>query len=809
MLVSLNWLKQYTELPAELSMEQLAYDLTMRTVEVEAWHNPGQDLDKVVVGKILEIAPHPNADKLRICQVEADDQRVLQIVCGGSNLYVGELIALALQGSFVRWHGEGEPVEIKDSKLRGVASQGMICASAELSLEGLFPAEEDGIILDLTDFPGAKAGQALSELLGMDDWILEIDNKSLTNRPDLWGHYGLARELAAIYGKPLKALPEFHKAQDLPGYPLKIENTQDCPRFNATVWTGLKNGPSPFALQRTLHMLGFSVHNLLVDLSNYLMLATGQPNHAYDRAKLGEGIEVRRAKEGEKLTLLDDTELSLGPDTLVIANQEQAVGLAGIKGGKDDSIFADTSQIVLEIANFAPSLVRHTAQKYDIHTDAASRNEKGLDPARVSQALGLWQELLAQYQPEAQLVAYEDSQATETAPVQVKCSRQRVAERLGKELSPEEMRQLLEPLGFSLDFEADSFTVQVPSWRATGDVSLEADIVEELARMVGYENFDFMAPQIRLETAVIENGYDLDREVREYMAYRAGFREVILYPWTSQEFQEVCGLPDEQSVALASPPSPEERYLNASLVPALLKAAKDNERYYPEFAIFTSSQVFRQAGPDKAVSPQGELLPDTPRHLAALVFGQDAWSLFRRLKGVLEAMPGILRLENLQVVQKKKPAWADPETYLNIVNREGEVLGSLALLSAYAKTELGFKRGDLAILELEYRALQKVLPDAQDYQDLPHFPLVDMDFSLLCPEDLSWAKIEQFLGKKVRNLEFIDEYRSDKMPAGKKSLTFRVQLGKEDGTLTAEEIEAKRKSLLNTLTHALGAELRE
>lgn len=809
MLVSLNWLKKYTELPKDLSMEQLAYDLTMRTVEVEGWHNPAHDLDKVVVGKILEVNPHPNADKLRICQVDAGDAGILQIVCGGTNLYVGELIALAMEGSFVRWHGEGEPVEIKDSKLRGVESRGMICASAELSLEGLFPAEEDGIILDLTEFPGAKAGQPIGELLGLEDWILEIDNKSLTNRPDLWGHYGLARELAAIYATELKPLPEFRKPEGLEGYTLNIEDPADCPRFNASVWTGLENGPSPFELQRTLHVLGFSVHNLLVDLSNYLMLATGQPNHAYDRSKVGEGIQVRRAKTGEKLTLLDDTELTLGPDSLVIASDHEAIGLAGIKGGKEDSIYADTSEVVLEIANFNPGLVRHTAQKYDIHTDAASRNEKGLDTARIDQALGLWQDLLRTYQPQAKIVAYEDTQKAEPSPLTVTCSLQRVRDRLGKALRPEDMQKLLAPLGFSLQATGDKLEVKVPAWRATGDVGLEADIVEELARMLGYENFASIPPQITLDSAVVENRYDLDREVREFLAYRAGFREVILYPWTSVEYQKVCGLPNAQSVAIASPPSPEERYLNVSLVPALLKAAKDNERYYPEFAIFTCSQVFWQPDPDKQPSAHGECLPDTPMHMATLAFGQDAWSLFRRLKGVLEAMPRALRIQDFRLEQKLKPAWADPEAYVNILGTNDEILGNLALLSAFAKTELGFKRGDLAILELDYRAVQKVLPDAQNYRDLPHFPLVDMDFSIICPEDLSWAKIAQYLSKKVRHLEFIDEYRSEKIGEGKKSLTFRAQFGKEDGTLTAEEIEAKRKALLNTLTHALGAELRE
>ncbi|MDO5015893.1 MAG: phenylalanine--tRNA ligase subunit beta [Eubacteriales bacterium] len=807
MLVSLKWIKQYTDLPEELSMQQLAYDLTMRTVEVEGWEDPADSFKGVIIGEIKEVSAHPNADKLRVCQVDVGKERDLQIVCGGTNLYPGELVVVSAPGAMVRWHGEGEPVEIKPSKLRGVLSEGMICASDELDLGTLFPAEDSGIIMDLTDFHGAAAGKDLADVLDYHDMIIDIDNKSLTNRPDLWGHYGMARELAAIYGTDLKPLPAFDKPEGLDEYEIEVEDQADCPRFTATVWHGLYAKESPYELRKLLHQLGHSSHGLIVDLSNYVMFATGQPNHTYDLAKVGERIEVRRAREGEKLELLDDINLELTSRDLVIASHDEAIGLAGIKGGKDDSISDSSSDIVLEIASFNPQKVRKTARTYDVHTDASARFEKGLDQARIDQALGYFQALIHRYFPEAKLVAMGDTNPQLPEKVVISCSTEHLEKKLGRELNFAEVESLLEPLGYELQHLADgTFLVGVPSWRATGDVEGEADIVEELARMIGYENFSFLPVNTQLTKAVEFTAADFDRQIREFLAYQCGLQEVYVYPWVDINYQQVCGLPNEDSIALADPPSPEEKFLNISLVPALLRVAKQNEGYSNQFGIFNSGLIFKELETEPT---DKEGLPKQERLVAGLLFGQDPVALFREAKGILELMIRALNLENISFEQAEKPAWSDPQVWLNLKDESGEIIGQLGLLSAYARQNLGFKRGQMAIFEFELKGLKKRLPDSQKYEPIPQFPVVDLDFTVLCPEKVSWAEIERFLAKKVYRLEFVGEWRDQQLPEGYKSLTFRVYLSKPDGTLDAEEIEAKRKSILNTLEHALNVTIRD
>lgn len=806
MKVSLNWIKDYIDLPADLTMEKLAYDLTMRTVEVEGWENPADGLRKVVIGQILSVEPHPDADRLRVCMVDIGAEQPLQIVCGGSNLRVGQKVVVAAPGSMVRWHGEGEPVEIKVGKLRGVRSEGMICASDELDLGGLFPAAESHEIMDLTDFPGAEAGVEVGELLKLDDMILEIDNKSMTNRPDLWGHYGIARELSAIYGLELKPLPVFELPASYDAYNVEIENPEDCPRYAATVWEGLQNGPSPYWLKLRLHLLGHNPRTLLVDLSNYVMLATGEPNHAFDHKAVGDMIRVRRARQGDHLVLLDDQEPRLSQEDILICADQEPVALAGIMGGKGHSIEADTQKIVFETAIFSPRRVRSSSQRHDIRTDSETRFEKGIDDARVDQAMALMQSLLKELQPEARITAHCDQHPQKQPETVILLDRTRVEKSLGREISGEEIEGLLKPLGFTCRMQSESeLLVTVPCWRATGDVEEEADLIEEIARMIGYENFDYVAPTIELKHAVKAENFDLERRVREYLPVRCGLQEVFTYPWVEEKLLNVCGYPDEQSIAIVPPPSPETRYLRQSLLPGLIGAAKLNERYYSEFGLFEMTQVFAK---NEQRNADGEPLPVCDVHLGAVLFGSDAWRSFRELKGIIEMLPRYCACEELRFERREKGPWADPEVWLDITDKTGQKLGSLSLLSLAAKKEIGFKRGDLALLEINMTALKALASRTNHFTPLPQFPLVEMDFSVLCDEGVKWEDIIAEIGKRVSSVEFKEEYRGKQVPEGKKSLMFRVRFGKEDGTMSSEEIEEKRKSLVNRLSKKLNIEIR-
>ncbi len=342
MKLSLSWIKDYVKIPDDMDLKKLAYDLTMSTVEVEDVEYLARRFDNMVVGVIEKIEPHPNADKLRVCKVDIGGGDVKTIVCGGINLSEGMRVAVSCPGAIVRWHGEGEPVEIKNSKLRGVESYGMICASDEIGLGDLFPASQEAEILDLSAFD-VPAGTPLAEALDMDDVLLEIDNKSMTNRPDLWGHYGIARELAALYDLPLV---EFKPYEPETGNEFKVEiqSPERCARFIGVEMSGVGIQESPYQMRNRIWKAGMRPINALVDITNYVMLATGNPTHAYDADNITDHIVVRQANEGEKLILLNDEELNLCPDDLVITDSEGPVGLAGVMGGAKDSILPDTKR---------------------------------------------------------------------------------------------------------------------------------------------------------------------------------------------------------------------------------------------------------------------------------------------------------------------------------------------------------------------------------------------------------------------------------------------------------------------------------
>lgn len=807
MKISLNWLRQYVELPDSLTMDKLAYDVTMRTVEVEGTHNPGDALRNVVVGKILSVAPHPEADRLRICQVDVGQPDPSTVVCGGSNVALGMLVVVAIPGSFVRWHGQGEVVEIKSAKLRGVKSDGMICAAGELDLGDLFPARDDHEIMDISQFD-CRPGDLAAEVLQLNDVILEIDNKSMTNRPDLWGHYGIARELAAIYGLPLQPLAHFAPPKDVPAYPVRIEDAARCPRYLAAVYEGLAVAPSPYWMQVALWKCGVRPINNLVDITNYVMLAVGQPSHAFDRQKVPAGIVIRPAQPDETLTLLDGQKLALGQDDLMICDNLKPIALAGVMGGAQDSIAADTQGMVLEIANFEPVGIRRTASRYHIRTEAAIRFEKGLDTQRVQQAMVVAHELLRQLCPGVRLAAYNDQHPAPTQPEQIVIALDWLAKRLGRPLPAGQAAELLQPLGFGVREENGLLQVETPTWRSTGDVSMPDDVLEEIARMIGYENYDYLPPTVTLQQAVRQIGVQAERAVREYLARQAGMQEIFTYPWVDETYIRAAGIPLENCLALATPPSPQTAHLRASLIPGMLEAVVTNLRYYNQFSIFELTQVFAKG--DGYANADGETLPSQQRHLAAALVGEDARLLLRKGRGILEALPRAAMVAPLHFVQIEAPAWADQKAWLNIVSDENDkqVIGSLGVLSPKAARLCGIKRAQAALFELNMEKVQPLPSRANTFAHLPRFPLVEQDFSVLLDEKTTWQELEETVGKSVQKIEFIEEYRGKQVPEGKKSLMFRVWFGSDEGTLSAGQIDEKMNAIIKKISKRLGGEIR-
>ncbi|MDO4218391.1 MAG: phenylalanine--tRNA ligase subunit beta [Synergistaceae bacterium] len=803
---SLNWIKKYVDLPSNLTPEKLSYDLTMTTVEVEEAYDLGASLQGLFVGEILSIDAHPNADKLRICSVNCGKDEPLSIVCGGINLVVGHKVVVAVPGSMVKWHGEGEPVEIKPAKLRGVMSYGMICASNEIGLAELFPAEH-AEILDISAF-NCKPGDKLADVLNLNDIILDIDNKSMTNRPDLWGHYGMARELAAIYGSYLKPITLAKHPTDLPCLPVDIQNSDLCPRYMGVVWSSVKTVTSPFELQSLLWRVGQRPINLTVDLTNYVMFATGQPTHAFDKSHIKDGIVVRSAYNNEKLELLDGSQLDLSVDDLVIADHEKPVALAGVMGGKHDSILTDTNEIILEIANFNALSIRRTSKRYDTRTEAATRYEKSIDPQRVDLAFTVSCEMFATYFPEAQMTAFNDVYAKPLANSTVDVTLDFLCKRLGRNVTKNEVTEKLNLLGFETKAENNTLHITAPSWRSTGDISLPDDILEEVARLMGYENFDFVAPTIKITNAINQPKYNLERGIREYLAFRCNAQEIFTYPWINDEFIRMAEIPEEDMLRLSTPPSPEEAHLRSSLIPGMISSVVSNLRYYTDFRIFELTPVFFNRN-FASVSDEVEKLPEMARHLAFAFVGSNARQLFREAKGVLEQMHRATQMESLAFAQINKPSWADEAMWLNI-NAGKEVIGSFALMSVKVSKACGIKRSLVVLCELDVEKLTPLASRTNTFEHLPLYPTSDFDLSIVFDENVKWEDIKKQIERveMVKDAAFIDEYRSDKVGNNKKSVTFRVWIASDKGTLTGEQIELAQKQVSKKIEKKFGGYVR-
>ena len=814
MKLSLNWIKEYVEIPKDFDIKKLAYDLTMATVEVEAATNLAAAFENMVVAVVKKVEKHPNADLLVLCEADLSNGEMREIVCGGSNLSVGMKVAVARPGAMVRWHGEGDLIPIGKAKVRGVESYGMICASSEIGLFDLFPYVDENEIMDLSDFAKAEAGENLADALGLNDVILEIDNKSLTNRPDLWGHYGIAREISAIYGFELKELKPFTMPVT-EKLNVEIEDTNRCPRY---IGVKLENTPltaTPYEIKSKLWRVGLKpANNAAVDITNYVLLATGQPTHAFDADRINGHITIRHARSGEKLLLLSGKEIALCEQDLVIADAKGPVALAGVMGGESDSVLPSTKNIILEIANFAPNGVRRTASRYDLRTEASTRYEKGIDSERCDMALALSMNMFSVIYPNLSIKAYEDAYPNVQKCVEIDVSLSWMVTRLGKDPGKDFIKNKLGLMGFDVTYDGDNMRVKAPTWRSTGDISIADDIVEEVARLYGFENFEPMPIVTAFDKSINQLNVDLDRKIKEFMAFRCGMREIFTYPWVQDEYIEALVLPIDEMLSLAAPISQNERYIRSSLLPNLCKAVSDNLRYFDEFAIFESAQVFFKKD-FEATYDEKEMLPLQRKNIAGAFAGsaENIGQIFRKAKGMIEALPQHVHCESLSFVKQEKPLWSDDVLWLNIA-KEGGIIGNLALLSKKASLKCKIKNSAVLLFEIDVDAIAPLSSRANSFKQLSEYPMTDYDVSLLFDLSVTWDEIKAAIlsnknaGELLRHVDFVDEYRGKQVPEDKKSVTIRLTIGSLTKTLTSEEIEKCANAIMKRLEKTLSAQQR-
>ena len=807
MKVSLNWVKKYVDLPDYITTKQIATDLTLRTVEVEGYENTEEKFHDIIVGKILEINEHPNADKLRVCKVDIGEGEPKQIVCGGSNLYTNEMVVVCKPGAEVYWHGESELMKIKDSKVRGVDSYGMICGAEEVYLENIFPAKDEDEIVDLAGID-CYPGQSITEIIDMKDVVLEIDNKSLTNRPDLWGHYGIARELSAIYDVDLKPIEKVKIDSNLPKYDVVIEDTTKCQRYVAVEIDNVYEKRSPLWMQSAIIKGGMRPINAIVDITNYVMMAVGQPLHAFDKTHVdGNKIIVRNARDGEELLLLDNNTIELTTDDLVISDSKDAMALAGIRGGKKDSILPETTGVVLEVANFTAKTIRKTGKRFDEKTDASIRYEKNLDTQRVEEGLNLALDLFKEIFPESKIVAFNDVYPVKTKNEKINVSEEFLDTRLGKKIDRETITRVLTRLGYEVNYKNGIYTVVVPTYRSTGDVSLKDDVMGDIARLLSFESFEAQPLTISFDHAVLQNKVLLETRIKEYLSNRCGFYEIFTYPWINEKYIDAASLNKEDSIKLATPPSPEEAYLRSSLVPGMLEAISKNLRYFDSFKMFEMAQVFIKG--EYHESSEDETLPIHKKLLTGSIVGSNPKEIFYELKGVIENISRYTHMKELNFTTEcEKPSWADINAYLAI-KLDNEIVGYMGLLSVKTMNDAKIKRTNVAIFELDSDMFIPLESRTNKFKHIPVLPSVEKDLSLIVDENITWADMTKYIRSKASDIKFIEEYRGNQIPEGKKSIMLRVTFDSGDTTLTSEEINTKLDAIIRTLNKMCGAVLRE
>ncbi|WP_164169332.1 phenylalanine--tRNA ligase subunit beta [Ruminococcus flavefaciens] len=815
--LSMKWLGDYVK--ADMPIKDFCHALTMSGSKVECYEKEGSSISNVVVGKILSKGPHENADALFVCQVDIGAEAPIQIVTNAKNVKEGDLVPVALDGAVLP---EGK---IKKCKMRGVESFGMFCGLDTLGLtahdfpyadpEGVFVIEED-----------CKPGDDIHTAIGLDDTSVEFEITS--NRPDCLSVIGLARETAATYGTELKVkAPEFKGVDGDINSMLKVDihNTEKCQRYCAGIVKNVKIGPSPRWMRERLRASGVRPINNFVDITNYVMLEYGQPMHAFDlRYVEGAHINVRNAKNGEKIMTLDGVERELTEDMLVIADEKKPVAVAGIMGGEYSGIMDDTTTVVFESAYFEPTQVRRTSKALKLKSDASSRYEKGVDRLISMTCLKRAFELVEELGAGEVLNTVIDCDYTDKTPAAVDFSADWINNFLGTDISEADMIKYLE----RLEFKVENGKVIAPSFRI--DIGCKADIAEEVARIYGYNNIpstDFRG----VARAEFTEEQKFVRTLRNAASALGGY-EIATYSFVSPKYFDKIKLPADSKlrkvVRIVNPLGEDTSVMRTSTIPSMLDVLSFNynnrndkaclyeisKEYLPaeEEKPFINGDTLANSGKQKHMYKYS--LPDEPQRLTIGMYGGDAD--FYTLKGMVEQILAELKIEDVEYLRAGDCDVFDEKYALHpgrsaVIIKDGKHLGIMGEVHPDVQEtyEIGVKT---YVAKLNIPELMEAAADKITYQPLPKFPATTRDLSLLVDEDMPVAELEKAIkgavGKILEKVSLFDVYRSDEMKKnGKKSIAYSISMRSHEGTLTDEQADGAMKRVLKALS-AIGAELR-
>ncbi len=818
MKISRQWLEDFVDL-SEFSDEKLEELITTRVAEVEGVELSGETLEHAVVAKALKVEKHPESKKLSLVTVDnGTDQR--QVVCGAANVREGLVTAFVAPGGIVS-DGKGGKFKISVRKVAGIESPGILVSASELDIS----PEGEGIIELSEDL---KPGTSLKDIFGNPDTVFEIDNKSLTHRPDLWGHYGFARELSAITGAKLELVLDDYsdateagqkKIEDLktekePQWTVRIEDQVGCARFSTAGLVGVKVEASPKKIVRRLHAVGAGVRNLIVDLSNYVMLETGQPNHTYDASKLnGKEIVVRNAVAKEKFEALDDNTYNLSKEDIVIADQSGVVALGGIIGGGPSAVSEETTELLIESANFDPVQIRKTGKRLALRTDASNRFEKGRTPWAVPLATLRYIELLTDLQPNVK-VSSGWSEAFTSVPEKVEVSVRKgyVSERLGSEMTQADVDKILGSLGFKYQVLGKEGLLKyaVPWFRPARDISIPMDLVEEVGRISGYENIPEKAPEIASSASRRSEIKQLEYQLADLLR-GLGFSQYESESFVSASLEAELGYPEGSDIRVKNAVDVNQDKMRESLVAGMIEAVKFNKRFGSTGLLFELGRVYRKADSEKVgIAPASRAYyknapAEESRRLGVVIFSDSKGSvdgrLFYQAAELVKKIASLVSPKQVSLAKAEQSEsfpcfreWMHPfraATFFIEQNQVGEI--------AEVSPELvGGSRACLIELDTELLLDQKV---DREFSEIPKFPESFFEVSIVASEKEEFSAITKVLreaapSELLKGLELVSVYQGEPIAADKKSVSVKLLFGASDRTLSGEELESLQQSVI-------------
>lgn len=768
---SYNWIGELVE-GLDTDAEALARLITMKTAESEGVEAYGAHLAHIRAARVKSVEPIADSKNVKAV-VDAGPLGERTVVCGAPNCRAGIVTAYVPAGTSLGGR------DIRKAAISGVESDGMLASGAELGLN-----RDAAGVLELDLNPGDSLGCT-------PDAIIEIDNKSITHRPDLWGHLGMAREVAAITGRPLRDPVKRGMVAGEPAIGVSIEDFELCPRYSALVFENVTVQPSPLWLQYRLEAVGLNPITNIVDVTNYVMAELAQPMHAFDADKLRGGIKVRRAHLGESFTALNDVRYELNRSNLVIADQGGAIALAGVIGGLDSAIGPGTTRIVLESANFQASSIRKTSSALKLRTDASMRFEKAQDPVNTVRGLRRAMDLLQQVSPGIRLTGGLADVFRPLPPMpQIELPLEWLNRKLGRELAPAEVRGILESLQFQVEEVASGvLRVGVPSWRATKDVSIKDDLVEEVGRMIGYASIPPSAPAVPV-VPPHRNEQRIYHQAVRRMTAAQGFHEVYNYSFISEELARQFGA--AAGPAVTNPIAAGQELMRSSLIPGIWRNVVENSKYSDVCRLF-------EIGREIHKGPAGEL-PEEVNHLAAAMYRKDGDGehLFE-LKRLAECLA-----PDAELMPCVAQAFEHPARTAEVLVR-GEKVGRLF------EFHPSLVKGRGAVLDLNLDLLQRLTTGDRRYRPVRRYPSSAFDLSVIAGQRVLVGDLRRmlfdFAGEGVDSIEFVREYSGPPLAEGTKSVSFRLTVAALDHTLSSEEVGARRAAIIEGM-QSRGFELR-